>query len=200
MAPVFTAQTIVQRAFFSSHWIPITSPTLSSFSTPLSSAPSELMFCARACCEKARPSALIPQMRTGRSTVRRGSLGCSAMGKFSRAGIADALMPMIPPWAVSTILHSKDRRYTSGSSLLNLPGSGFHFGQLSITDDANLLLLQKILEFGRSQQVPLPVPRFNQAGVDGAQIGIGVARVADQLPCPLGKTAQRLAQQRGIQS
>src|ERR1700730_5207951 len=79
MNPASLAQITMQRAFLSSHCTPITSPTFKSFSTPETRAPSELTFCARACWEKGRPSAFMPHTRTGRSTVRRGSVRCSAM-------------------------------------------------------------------------------------------------------------------------
>src|ERR1700674_524335 len=51
--------------------------------------------------------------------------------------------------------------------------------KFSITDDADLLLLQKLPQFRRSQQTPLLLARIEQSRAGCAQVGVVVAGMAD---------------------
>src|SRR6202163_1336238 len=65
--------------------------------------------------------------------------------------------------------------------------------EFPITDDADLLLLQKLSQFRRGQQTPLLLARIEQSCAGGAQVGVVVAGMAHEFPCSLGQARERLA-------
>src|ERR1700730_18904502 len=71
----------------------------------------------------------------------------------------------------------------------------WRFRKFTITDDTNLLLLQKLSQLHGRQQTPLLLARIEQSRAGRAQVGIVVAGMADQFPCSLGQARERLAQQ-----
>src|SRR6202040_422287 len=76
--------------------------------------------------------------------------------------------------------------------------SGPGVGEFTISNEREVLLLQKLPQFGRIQQLPLLIARIDESRARCAQVAVAISRMADQFPCSFRQGREALTEKGSI--